>query len=1076
MAGNIKGIIVEIGGDTSNLQKALNKVNSTSSSLSKELKGINSLLKLDPKNTELLNQKQIVLNKSIETTKEKLNKLKEIQSKALEEGIDKNEEQQENWRALQREILNTQNKLNKFLMENSKWSQSGKSIEEYAKKIDNINNKLNNVGNSLSKKLTTSILGFSALAIKCFKELDEGIDNVIKKTGATGEVADNLKAVYKEVAGNVKGEFTDVGNAVGDLNTRFGFTNDILKKSSEDFLKFAEVNNVDVSEAIQKVSRYMGDASIESSKYFEVLDDLTSVAQASGINMNNLTEMLTKYGAPMRALGLTTKESIAIFAGWEKAGVNTEIAFSGMKKAIGTWGKEGKNSTEEFKKTLDEIKKCPDIASATTKAIEIFGQKAGPDLADAIRGGRFEYAEFLKILDTSNGTLEKTYDGIIDNADKAKITLKKLKIEFADVGAEILNSAAPSVETIITNIKNLIKNFNKLDPKLKKNIINISAIATVIGPGLILFSKLFGVISSGVKTVGLFTQAIGVLKTGTLSTNSSVNTLANTIKNMTNPLGVATLAIAAVTAEIAIMDKKLGENLKKTKEYTQAIKDTINSRKDLSNSQIEQMNGNISEINYIKNLNEELKNIVDQNGKVKEGYQERAKFILNELNNALDTEYKLNSNIIDSYQAMQKEIDNLINKKRAQIVIETQEEQYREAIKNKTKDYQDLISTQDKLAEAQQRRNEAEKEFLNAQLYGGNAISTIKYQKAIEEVNELIDTYNKQKEVIESNNIAINKYEKNIELMAQGTEESYNKIYQSINEVQTSATSIQQTEMAKRIEDLQQNLKETKKIYDLESEYNKNAKENIYKLNLEESQKNLELTIEELKKMTSTTGEMSPDVIQAWKNLADNSREEYNKAVLKMPQDMQDRINNITEVVRNDLSVREATSFLGNEAIKGFDKSKEAEQAGKNLIAGINQGINNQTEQAKVKDSAFNFSKVILGIIRGVWKINSPSEETTKDAIYLLQGISKGAKKESAKTYKDIENISNNILKKFNSSLDVNSLQKIPNLQSNISQIINTQLKPKILQPNIVINTQKLDNAEMNKIIDTLNRRFGMQF
>ena len=82
MSGTIKGLLLEIGGDTSGLQKALNKVNSTSSSLSKELKGINSLLKLDPKNTELVAQKQTVLTKNIKETEDKLKLLKEAQEEA----------------------------------------------------------------------------------------------------------------------------------------------------------------------------------------------------------------------------------------------------------------------------------------------------------------------------------------------------------------------------------------------------------------------------------------------------------------------------------------------------------------------------------------------------------------------------------------------------------------------------------------------------------------------------------------------------------------------------------------------------------------------------------------------------------------------------------------------------------------------------------------------------------------------------------------------------------------------------------------------------------------------------------
>ena len=80
----------------------------------------------------------------------------------------------------------------------------------------------------------------------------------------------------------------------------------------------------------------------------------------------------------MRALGFETQESIAMFSQWEKAGVNTEIAFSGMKKAISNWSAAGKDAKVEFKNTLDEIEKCPDIASATTLAIETFGATRVP--------------------------------------------------------------------------------------------------------------------------------------------------------------------------------------------------------------------------------------------------------------------------------------------------------------------------------------------------------------------------------------------------------------------------------------------------------------------------------------------------------------------------------------------------------------------------------------------------------------------------------------------------------------------------------------------------------------------------
>lgn len=154
MSGNIKGIIVEIGGDTSGLQKALKQVNTTTSNLSKELKGINSLLKLDPKNTELLAQKQAVLSQNIQETTNKLNQLKQAQKLADDTIKNGGTISQENYRNLQREIINTENKLKQLKVEASNWTIVSKSL-------DNISKKMKTVGDTVSD-LGTKFLGLTA--------------------------------------------------------------------------------------------------------------------------------------------------------------------------------------------------------------------------------------------------------------------------------------------------------------------------------------------------------------------------------------------------------------------------------------------------------------------------------------------------------------------------------------------------------------------------------------------------------------------------------------------------------------------------------------------------------------------------------------------------------------------------------------------------------------------------------------------------------------------------------------------------------------------------------------------------
>lgn len=434
---------------------------------------------------------------------------------------------------------------------NQKLKHGAAQIEEYAKKLTSLGDKATAVGKELSKKVTAPIIATGTAAMAAWSEIDEAYDNIATGTGALGDSLGKLNESFDTVYGRFPADAQEVSSAIADVNTRFGFTGEALEDCSEQFLKFAKINNMDVSKAVQDVSRYMGDASIDASEYGTVMDQLTAASQASGIAMDRLTENLAKYGAPMRALGFTTQESIAIFSQWEKAGVNTETAFAGMKKSISNWAAEGKDARVEFKKTLDEIASCPDIASATTKAIEVFGTKAGPDLADAIQGGRFSIEEFLKVIDGSKGQLEGTWGEMYDGADSAKVAMNNLKIAGKDLAETAMPAIAEIMELVTEKIQQFTTWFNSLDDSQKKNIITIAAVVAAIGPLLIVL----GSTASGVgKIITLITTG-GPKVVGTFKTvGSGAKILWGIMK--ANPIGaIITVVGLLVTAFVTLYNK-----------------------------------------------------------------------------------------------------------------------------------------------------------------------------------------------------------------------------------------------------------------------------------------------------------------------------------------------------------------------------------------------------------------------------------------------------------------------------------------------------------------------------------------
>lgn len=414
--------------------------------------------------------------------------------------------------------------------QSNKLKLAGASMLETGEKVKGFSEKISNVGKTLSVGVTVPLTALATSAVAAFNEVDDGYDVIIKKTGATGDVLKDMQDIATEVYTSMPVEMNDVGASVGELNTRLDIQGDALKTATEQTLQFARVNNVDAESSIQKVTRYMGDASIKASEYGNVLDTLTVASQKTRISVDILSEYLTKYGAPLRALGFETNESVALFSQWEKSGVNVEIAFSGMKKAISNWASEGKDSREEFKKTLAEIEACPNIASATTKAIEVFGTKAGPDLADAIKGGRFAYEDLLSVIESSEGTLSETYNGLLDGADSANVALNNAKVTLSKLGDTILTSAAPAIEDFTECIKKLGDWYSSLDSGTQKTIVKTGAFVAAAGPVLTVGGKVVKLGGSVIKGAGKLTSLLSKLNPTTATLTLAVGGLAAAYK------------------------------------------------------------------------------------------------------------------------------------------------------------------------------------------------------------------------------------------------------------------------------------------------------------------------------------------------------------------------------------------------------------------------------------------------------------------------------------------------------------------------------------------------------------------
>ena len=210
MSSSVKGILVEIGGDTSNLQSALANVNSATASLTRELKGVNSLLKLDPGSTEMLSQKQEILKENIKETTEKLEQLKQAQEMADDEILRGGEISKENYRALQREIKATEEKLAKLKAEASAFTKVGDRLVEVGNHISNISKKLDSLGNTLTTKLTLPIVALGTAMANASKNFESAFTGVEKTVEGTEIQLAKIKQGIKDMAEEIPSTTTEI--------------------------------------------------------------------------------------------------------------------------------------------------------------------------------------------------------------------------------------------------------------------------------------------------------------------------------------------------------------------------------------------------------------------------------------------------------------------------------------------------------------------------------------------------------------------------------------------------------------------------------------------------------------------------------------------------------------------------------------------------------------------------------------------------------------------------------------------------------------------------------------------------
>lgn len=509
MAGQVKGITINFRGDTTSLDKALRKVKTDSKDIDSQLKKVNSELKFNPKNVELLTQKQGLLREKVTQTQKSLEDLRKIQSQMDASGVSK---QSAEYQQVRREIIETESKLKHFQAEAQKLANV--KLTALKAQLDEMSNKFKTAGDSLTKYVTLPLVALGSASAVAFNGVQDSLNIVTKLTGASGKDLEDMQNIVRDIAKRVPADFDSIATAVGEVNTRFGITGDQLDDVSEKFVKFADLNGVDITTAVDQVQKAMSNFGLSANDAGYVLDVLTKVSQNTGVAIDRLTSGLIQNGTAFQEMGLDINQSATLMGMLEKSGVNMETATNGMRKALKNATADGKDMNTALIELQEAILNDTDGTKGLQAAYDLFG-KSGDQVYGAIKAGTLDFEALANASTDASGALEDTFDATVTPAKKFQTVVNQLKLLGYDIANSVLPVVVPLIEKIAKGIENISKRWNKLPKNVQKRIVAVAAALAAIGPALLVVSKGLSLLSSGIgaaqKMISGFSTALSFL-------------------------------------------------------------------------------------------------------------------------------------------------------------------------------------------------------------------------------------------------------------------------------------------------------------------------------------------------------------------------------------------------------------------------------------------------------------------------------------------------------------------------------------------------------------------------------------
>lgn len=770
----------------------------------------------------------------------------------------------------------------------------------------------------------------------------------------------------------------------------------------------------------------------------ERLKGIPTTLDSAALSVERFT---SKNGDVKKSVEIFTAINNALLAG----GASSEIQASALEQLSQAYAK-GKPDMVEWRSIQTampaQLKQVAEAMGMTTD-----------ELGEGLRKGGVEMDDFIETMIRLN----KEGTGQFQSFEKqAKNTTGGIKTSITNAKTAIVRGVANIVSAIdeglsktsLGGLGKVISNVGSIAEKWLKNISNLikkidfnSTIKKIQNSFTLNGNKIKQTLNNLGK---IFNNVIGIVKSFT----PVIEKVVDVFFSLVNIAGKVGVALSEVSKYIVSDIFGLTQEKKAIHDLIREQESQTTTWERLKEAREQTLLTSSKEIATTQSLAKELKNITDENGKVKEGYENRAKYILGELNKALGTEYQINDNIIGQYKNLSNNIDNMISKKKAEITLNAYQEEYQHALtenNNATKELAELTKK------------------YNKQLGIANDTSKTIAERndAKTQANNLEEAIGKQQKLISEYGYTLEKYNNLTSASISGNAEEINKAISEITTSYDEAKTKADNSLASQVQSqseyvnlIEQNLKRAKETNDKYSQ-------NILESELKTQKEQLQNLVKSFGDRTSSIESLSSEEVTAWSILARNNKDEYlrelndlpeetkkkvEKAIdgvkntesllngtfsklgeenkiqfgnqLKLKEAVQDKMAQAGVAMQNDTTVNNASKILANNANEGFNNNVNGSEWGKDLAQNIATGM----ESKQSKSIITRASEGIAGIIKSIMGHSVPATGPLKDELTYMPDMINNLVNGIEKNKYKVANATNKMAQEMKNSFDLDSM------------------------------------------------------